>query len=72
MSIPLTALLDNASQGSNLTCTLSAESVQVIFFALSFLESDASWQEDWYDTISDAERLQITELLENVSQEILP
>lgn len=72
MSKPLTALLDLASVGSPLTCTLSAESVQVIFFALSFLDDSRAWKEDYFDEITDAEQTTINELIEGVSNEILP
>jgi len=72
MSIPLAELLNLVSVGDPITCTLSPESVQVIFYALTFLEDDDAWLDDAFDTISDAERQQITELLEGVSEDIIP
>ena len=72
MSIPLDAILDNASEGSNVTCTLSPGSVQVIFFALSLLENREAWKEDYFDSVTDAEWEQITDMLELIPQEILP
>jgi len=72
MSLPLTAILDNAAVGFEVTCTLSPESLQVIFYALSFLEKDSSWKVDFTDLITDTERLEITELLDRTSYELLP
>jgi len=72
MSQPLDAVLALAADGTDLTCTLSPESVQVIFFALSFLERRDAWKEDFFDSVSDAEWLQIVDLLGDVAQEILP
>jgi len=72
MSQPLTDLLALAADGSAITCTLSPESVQVIFFALSFIEDRAAWKDDFYDEVTDAEWTQITELLEGVTEDILP
>jgi hypothetical protein len=72
MSQPLTALLDNASVGTAVTCTLSAESVQVIFFALSFLEDSRAWKADYFDEITDAEQTTINGLIEGVTNDILP
>jgi len=72
MSEPLTSLLANASEGSALTCTLSAESVQVIFFALGFLENLDLWKQDYFDEVSDAEALQIQQLLAAIPTEMLP
>jgi len=72
MSEALTALLDNASEGSALTCTLSAESVQVIFFALGFLYMRGMWLSDTNDSVSDSEYDQILVLLANATQEMLP
>lgn len=72
MSQILTSILDLASVGSPITCTLSANSVQVIFFALSFLDNDGAWKEDYFDLINDSERQQIIELLEGVTNDILP
>lgn len=72
MSKPLTELLDLVSVGSPITCTLSPESVQVIFYALSFLEDDKAWKEDPFDTISDSEQDQIDALIDGVSGNILP
>jgi len=71
MSIPLSKILDNASEGTALTCTLSAESVQVIFFALSVLEDYRLWKEDYFDPVSDSEWLQIIALLDAATREIL-
>jgi hypothetical protein len=72
MSQPLTALLDLASVGSALTCTLSPESVQVIFYALSFLDNQRAWQEDFFDEVTDTEQDQIDVLLANIATEMLP
>jgi hypothetical protein len=72
MSEALTALLDNASVGNNLTCTLSPVSVQVILFALGFLEMKGVWLQDFSDSVSDAEWEQINDILAQVSQEMLP
>jgi len=72
MSIPLDAILDNASEGTDLACTLSPESVQAIFFALSLLENSEIWKGDPFDTVSDADWEVITDILEKIPQEILP
>jgi len=72
MSQILTALNDLASVGSPITCTLSPETVQVIFFAVSFLENMEVWKEDYFDQITSAEEQQIRELIEGVSQDIIP
>jgi hypothetical protein len=72
VSQPLDAVLALAADGTDLTCTLSPNSVQVIFYALSFLESRDAWREDYFDSVSDVEWLQIVDLLGDVAQEILP
>jgi len=68
----LTEILDLASVGSAVTCTLSPDSVQVILFALSFLETDNAWLGDEFDEVTDAERDVIQNLVSNATQEILP
>jgi len=72
MSEPLTSILANASEGSALTCTLSPESVQVIFFALGFLDNLDLWKRDYFDEVSEAEALQIYDLLAAIPEEMLP
>ncbi len=72
MSEPLTSILANASEGSALTCTLSPESVQVIFFGLSFLENRDNWKEDYFDPVTDSEWSDIQQLLSEIAREILP
>lgn len=72
MSKPLDAILAIAEEGSDLTCTLSPESVQVILFALSFIENKDAWRSDFFDTVSDVEWSDIRELISDVSQEMLP
>jgi len=72
MSIPLDAILDNASEGTDLTCTLSPDSVQVIFFALSLLENKDVWKGDYFDSVTDADWEVVTDILEKIPQEILP
>lgn len=72
MSQPLDAILAIAEEGSDLTCTLSPESVQVILFALSFIENKDAWKGDYFDEVSDAEWSDIRELISDVSQELLP
>lgn len=72
MSKPLDAILANALEGEPITCTLSPESVQVIFFALSFLENKDAWKADYFDTVTDVEWQDITELVDDVGNEVLP
>lgn len=72
MSKCLTDLLVNSGEGSPITCTLSPESVQVIFFALSFITNIPAWQEDYFDPVSDAEWEEICDLIEGVTKDILP
>lgn len=72
MAEALDAVLALAADGSPLTCTLSPESVQVIFFALGFLEMPGMWKSDYFDTVSDADLETILELLANVATEMLP
>jgi len=55
-----------------LTCTLSAESVQVILFALSFLDFPNAWLSGQGDEVSEADWIEITRLLDAVSDELLP
>lgn len=66
------AVLANAAEGSPLTCTLSPESVQVIFFALGFLEMPGMWKSDYYDPVTDADILVIEGLLARIAEEMLP
>jgi len=72
MSEPLTSILANAAEGSAVTCTLSPESVQVIFFALGFLDNLELWKEDYFDQVTEAEALQIYDLLAAIPTEMLP
>ena len=72
MSEPLTSILANAAEGSAITSTLSAESVQVIFFALGFLDDLAYWKQDYFDQVTEAEALQIYDLLAAIPTEMLP
>lgn len=72
MAKHLDAVLNNALQGNNVTCTLSPNSVQVILFALSFVENDDAWKDDYFDTVTDAESDQIRDIVEKVTREILP
>lgn len=72
MSKPLDAILDNAAEGTNLACVLSPESVQVILFALSFLESERAWKGDYFDTVTQSEWRDIEQLLSEIREEILP
>lgn len=72
MSKPLDAILAIAADGTNLTCTLTPESVQVIFFGLSFLENRDNWKEDYFDQVTDSEWSDIKQLLSEIAQEILP
>jgi len=72
MSLPLQEITDLASVGSALTCTLSAESVQVILFALSFLDFPNAWLSGQGDEVSETDWTEITRLLDAVSDELLP
>jgi len=72
VSMPLTEILDLASVGSAVTCTLSPDSVQVILFALSFLETERAWLGDIFDTVTDAEWDTIQSLVSSATQEMLP
>ncbi len=72
MSEPLDAIILLAADGSPLTCTLSPESVQVIFFSLGLLDSRAAWKQDYWDVVTDADWTQIKELLSNITMELLP
>ncbi len=72
MSVPLLEILDLASVGSPITCTLSPESVQVILFGLSFLGKQSAWRDGQYDSVTDIEWDTIETLVSNVSAEMLP
>jgi len=72
VSEPLTAILALASDGTSLTCTLSPETVQLIFFALGMVEDRDAWVQQFGDTVSDAEWETIQALLANVATEMLP
>jgi len=72
MSDVLTEILGLASVGSAVTCTLSPDTVQVILFALSFLETDSAWLGDVFDVVTEAERDVIQSLISNATQEMLP
>jgi len=72
VSIPLDAILAIAADGTNLSCTLSPESVQLIFFGLSFLEDRDNWKADYFDPVTDSEWSDIQQLLSEITQEILP
>lgn len=72
MSEALDAVLANAAEGSALTCTLSPESVQVIFFALGFLEMPGMWKNNYYDQVTDADISTINALLARIAEEMLP
>lgn len=71
MSKTLDAIVDNASEGEGIICALNRESVQIIFFALSLLSSKRVWLEDEYDTLTDAEAIQIRDMRETVEREII-
>jgi len=71
MSIPLDAIVSNASEGDYITCTLSPTSVQVILFALSFIERRDAWKADYYDEVTDIQWDQIEAITANVSTELL-
>jgi len=72
MAEALDALLALAADGDPVTCTLSPESVQVILFAMGFMYAPRKWLGEFGDTITDAEWLQITRLIDRVSEEMLP
>jgi len=72
MSEALDAVLALAADGSPITCTLSPESVQVIFFALGFLEMPGMWKNNYYDAITDADIQVINGLLARIAEELLP
>ena len=72
MSVPLMEILDLASVGSSITCTLSPESVQVILFALSFLGRQSAWRDGQYDSVTDVEWDVIETIVSNVTAEMLP
>ena len=72
MAEALDALLALAADGDPVTCTLSPESVQVIFFALGFMKAPKKWLGQFGDTITDAEWSQIVQLIDHVTEEMLP
>jgi len=74
MAEALDALLALAADGDPVTCTLSPESVQVIFFALGFMKSPKKWlgAPSTGDTITDSEWQQIVRLIDRVTEEMLP
>jgi len=72
MAEALDALLAIAADGDPVTCTLSPESVQVILFALGFMYSRKRWLGQFGDTITDAEWSQIVQLIDAVTEEMLP
>jgi hypothetical protein len=72
MSEALDFIVSNASEGDPLTCTLSPESVQVIFFCLGYMEKLERWQADFTDIITDEEWATIQEAMDEVTNEILP
>jgi len=72
VSFPLDSVLANALEGTSLTCTLSPESVQVLFFALGFVTERWAWQEDADDSVSDSEWGTIQSLISRLAYEVLP
>jgi len=72
MAEALDSILALAADGDPVTCTLSPESVQVIFFALGFMKTPKKWLGAFGDTITDAEWTQITRLIDRVTEEMLP
>lgn len=71
MSYPLNAILAIAADASPVTCTLSPQSVQVLFYALSAVRTRRTWLGGEDDQVTDTDWATIEELLDQVSNEIL-
>lgn len=72
MAEALDAIIALAADGDPITCTLSPESVQVIFFALGYLKTPKKWLGQFGDTVTDEEWETIVEMIDAVTEEILP
>ena len=72
MAEALDALVALAADGDPITCTLSPESVQVILFAMGFMKTPKKWLSGQGDTVTDEEWHTIIEMIDRVSEEILP
>jgi len=72
VSEPLDMILANAAVGTDLTCTISPETVQVLLFGLGFLADRSAWLQDENDAVSDVEWTDIQNLLSLATYEMLP
>lgn len=72
MAEALDAIIALASVGDPITCTLSPETVQVILFAMGFMKTPKKWMSGQGDTVTDEEWQTIIELIDGVTEEILP
>lgn len=72
MAEALDAIIALAADGDPITCTLSPETVQVILFAMGFMKTPKKWRSGQGDTVTDEEWQTIIEMIDAVTEEILP